>query len=934
MVDRLGRRTTFEYDEVGALVKTTYADGSFFIKEYDELGNLVTETGRDGNRVDYDYDELGNQVTTWLPDDRVVRTVFTGAGRVAAEIGPNGARTDYGYDAAGRKSKTIMPLVFDGEAGANVRPEINHEYDASGTLSAEIDPRGNRTEYATDFATRKIITTFPDASVTTRVIDEGWRISGLTDELGNTLTAEYDPVGRLLSVTLPPPTAGDPAPQTSYQYDEAGNLVTQTDALGRSTRFEYDALNRMTKKTLPGGQQQLLGYDAIGNLTSVTDYDGAVTSFEYDAQNRLLKKTSPDGSVVELTYTASAQRSTVTDSRGVTSYIYDTDGRLASLTQPGVGAIDYSYDAFGRLAQAQTINSTVDYTYDTHNRMASVTGPAGAISFTYDAAGNPVTIEYPTGVISTISYNAQNRAVGIEHVASDGTVLASFDYVRNAQGRVDQITENDGSTELYKYDAIGRLVSETRNGSSVYARTHEYDLTGNRISQVADGVTTLFNYDINDQLVSATGPGGVTGYTYDDKGNLTQRDTGGSITSFDWDSSNHLTGVAGPAGTVNYGYDFDGNRVTRTMGATEVNYLVDKNNLTGLPQVLEEHDDSGNLLASYDYGTDLFSTSRAGVNSFYHNDLHGSTRLLTDDAEAVTDRYGYEGYGNLVSSSGSTTNDYLYTGEQFDPDAGLYYLRARYYDPIAGRFISRDPFQGEQLDPRSLHPYLYAHADPLNMLDPTGQFSLISISISLSIQSIGRAINFGRKVYQLCKLKDKLSKIQFLLGFLRGVMVAGGRFGGIQGLGAETTLGGGTGFSQTTFEFKYEAIDGFNLGDGIKEASYKTQLKYAGDIPGGGPEPWFEVGAKTFQGEGLKVGAAYSSWDRFVATTSLGVEAEVTLAKYKTCGIDSLELLAGSEISVAPFGAGGLPAVGGKIYLKADFFGGLAAYSLNLLTFP
>ena len=57
----------------------------------------------------------------------------------------------------------------------------------------------------------------------------------------------------------------------------------------------------------------------------------------------------------------------------------------------------------------------------------------------------------------------------------------------------------------------------------------------------------------------------------------------------------------------------------------------------------------------------------------------------------------------------------FYRGEQYDSDLGLYYLRARYYNPVTGRFLSRDPEDGKTLDPRSLHKYLYAAGDPVNI---------------------------------------------------------------------------------------------------------------------------------------------------------------------------------------------------------------------------
>jgi len=660
----------------------------------------------------------------------------------------------------------------------------------------------------------------------------------------------------------------------------------------------------------------------------LTDFDGSVTSFTYDAQNRMLTRTAPGGVLVTYTYTGDGKRSTVTDARGTTSYSYDLDGKLTGITQPVTGNIGYGYDDFGRLGEVTTANGSVAYTYDVLNRLASVATAAGTTSFGYDAAGNPATISYPNGVVSTIFYNGRNQAVGIEHVDSGGTTLGSYSYVRTPRGRVSQISGDDGSVELYAYDAIGRMISESRTGPAAYARAHEYDLVGNRTSQVADSVTTIYGYDTNDRLTSA----GATAFSYDARGNLVQRDAGGVITDYTWNAENRLVAVDGPAGSVSYGYDADGNRVSRTSGADAVHYLVDTRSLTGIPQVLEERDGSGALLAAYGYGTDLFTASRAGTHAYHHHDLHGSTRLLTDAAGAVTDRYGFEGYGAQVSASGSTPNDYLYSGEQYDPAAELYYLRARYYDPDTGRFISRDPLAGDPQDPLTLHPYLFAHDDPVNGLDPTGQFTLIGISISLNISSVLRGINLGKKLYTLCKLKDKLAKIEFLLGFLRGALVAGARFGGIQGFGVSAGGSGPAGVTQTTFEFKYEAINQFRLDDGVKEAWFKTQIKYGGDIPGGGPEPWFEVGAKNFRNQEGKSAGAYGSFARLQQTLGFTVAYEESLKKFKNCGMDSLELLLGAEASVTlsnPLASGA-----GKVYLKADFFGGLANFEYTLFTVP
>ena len=95
---------------------------------------------------------------------------------------------------------------------------------------------------------------------------------------------------------------------------------------------------------------------------------------------------------------------------------------------------------------------------------------------------------------------------------------------------------------------------------------------------------------------------------------------------------------------------------------------------------------------------------------------------MTNLAGAVTDSYNYDAFGNLLNPAGATTpNNYRYRGEQYDTDLGLYYLRARYYNPATGRFLSRDPEVGRSIGSSSLHKYLYAGSDPVDELDPTGR---------------------------------------------------------------------------------------------------------------------------------------------------------------------------------------------------------------------
>jgi RHS repeat-associated protein len=138
-------------------------------------------------------------------------------------------------------------------------------------------------------------------------------------------------------------------------------------------------------------------------------------------------------------------------------------------------------------------------------------------------------------------------------------------------------------------------------------------------------------------------------------------------------------------------------------------------------------------------------------------------RQLTNMAGTVTDTYEYDAFGNSFTVSGSTPNEFMYRGEQYDSDLGLYYLRARYYNPLTGRFMSRDPESGSELDPKSLHKYLYAEGDPIDDIDPTGRIDVIQTALSDAVVvSSPLEINvelYGKLVYgAICGIGKVIAK--------------------------------------------------------------------------------------------------------------------------------------------------------------------------------
>ncbi len=202
---------------------------------------------------------------------------------------------------------------------------------------------------------------------------------------------------------------------------------------------------------------------------------------------------------------------------------------------------------------------------------------------------------------------------------------------------------------------------------------------------------------------------------------------------------NRLVNVTTSNDSMAYVYDTDGIRIGSTLNEVATHYLVDKNR--PYAQVLEERSSENDLLASYTYGNDLLRQKRGSENRYFHYDRLGSTKGLTDDNQTVTDVYHYDAFGNPLQINGATLNHYRFTGEQHDQQTGLIYLRARYYNPSRGRFLTSDTWQGQRDQPITLHKYLYANGNPVVFVDPTGQMSLASVSIGLQIRSI---LNLGR----------------------------------------------------------------------------------------------------------------------------------------------------------------------------------------------
>jgi len=230
------------------------------------------------------------------------------------------------------------------------------------------------------------------------------------------------------------------------------------------------------------------------------------------------------------------------------------------------------------------------------------------------------------------------------------------------------IVREDGSATYYSYDGIYQLTAETQlddEGSPTFEAEYEYDRSHNRTVKVIDGEATYYDYNAAQQLVSPVDGDGVTYYWYDGRGNLIHRQTPAGNMYFDYDGENHMVHKAwGASAHSYYQYDADGKRVRiDPHNVTPTSFIYQGPDMLRLQM---EKRDNGDTVAQYTIGARgaLEAQRRGEDTSVYHFDMLGSTLALTRPDEGVTDTYRYEAWGDVLASTGNTTNRHTWVGRE------------------------------------------------------------------------------------------------------------------------------------------------------------------------------------------------------------------------------------------------------------------------------
>lgn len=752
--------TTYQYDELSRKTQETDARGNSIIHAYDPVGNVISASDKNTNQTQFTYDYFDRVETETDPATFVTGYEYDKENNLTRKILPNTTDIDYTYDAKNRKT-----MIRDARGG-----EENMSYDGVGNLTSSSDKRGNTTTYQYDLARR--------------------------------LTNERNPQAVL----------------TRYAYDDNGNRLSETTA-GKVRQWQYDARNHVTEMREGSQILESYAYDDNGNLSSTTDGNGATINFAYDALDCTTTKTLPGSIVVSYAYDNWNNRISVADPHATRTYQYDLLNRLTIedllypvlLPQQNM-LITRSYDAVGNLTQIiDTSSRRLRYAYNSRNLPTdislrlSVINWAPIVSYAYDSMRRPTEINYGNGVKTEHMYDTISRVTQIKVRDSRSAVLFQHDYLFDPESNITRISDNHGKVTDYHYDNLNQLnFSDSNYVSQGYDESFSYDTWGNRTQLLGAGAHNDSNYtyaSASQRLASyTTDRRGVT-VTHDVNGNIIQEAharLGAPVRSIDYsfDPENRLTQVqiaatdrpiflpAPPANVARYTYSDDGNRIAKEVSGETTFYINDGH------LVLNEISQLGGwktLVTGRDL-QQVAEVTNGNQIKYLHQDIMGSTMLMTDEQGAVVQSYEYMPFGEVVGAqgtAGAAETHFQFTGQEFDAESGLIYMNARYYNPALGRFLSRDPVLGSDGDFLSRNPYIYAKNNPLKYRDPTGLwFGLDDLVFTVGGAVVGL---IGQGVSDL--ISGEVSGWEDYVGATLGGAVAGETF--LYAAPTLTPIGGG-----------------------------------------------------------------------------------------------------------------------------------------------
>jgi RHS repeat-associated protein len=711
--------TTYDADNLATTVVKQYAfdmttgkltsvtDGLNYVSsfQYDAIGRVTKATHNiDNTSVSIQYDDYNNNLTT--KDETGITAL--------RKWNPLGLTTESGIvDAVGYKAKS--------KSG----------YDIYGRLSWAEDAIGNHTSQQYDAWNRETSITYPDSYSASTVYDDVNLTKTMKDPENYSIKATMDKLNRIIQQDEIKAT-GATTTLTTTTYNYVGDVLTAKDAKNNVTTYQYDQLSRLTGVINAKNETIGYAYDMLNDLTTTTFPDGKSKSTQYDELGRIIKTTDANSKIEKMYYDANGNLTKLIDRNNVTfTYQYTNRNFLWKKNAPDE-TITFGYDNTGRRTSMADVTGTTGYTYDPFTgQLRTMTYPDGkTIQYDYDANGNRQQMSDPFGTNVYYSYDARNRLKTVGQAASiiSGTRTidsdATYSYYNN--NLLKTISQKNGVTSNYTYDGIklDTLVEKKADNTVLNSFDYNYDNNKN-INQIIQtgAIAQTLNYTYDPLNRISTSDQGNQTYTYDNRGNrsvLTSINPANSPdASYSYDKRDRLTSVTVDGKAVTYKYNGDGLLWERTESGQTTRYYCDG------ADVIAEATVSGGvaaLKARYIRGSRLIARQGADNDKqYYLQNGHGDVIELRDSTgNTRLNQYMYDMWGNPMTSNETVTQPFRYSGELWDNTSKLQYLRARWYDPSMGRFMTKDTYEGQIDNPLSLNLYSYGGNNPLINIDPSG----------------------------------------------------------------------------------------------------------------------------------------------------------------------------------------------------------------------